>query len=1468
MRFIDSASRPIRRVQEATEQMADKTSKMSAQVKAANTALIAFAAGADVAIGLTVAAAAQLEDSLARLETVTHATTKTVDTALKDAAVAARRFSEEFTASSNEIIKAQFQLATAGVPVEEQIEATQAAFKLSEATMGDFTNAAQLLGSFLNTFGRSLEFSYLEPAAKMEAITDRLSIAVQRFQVTLPVLAESFKFIVGPASQLNLKLSETAAAIGVLNTAGFRGTLAGTALSNMFNKLDRAVDKLNLNPEKFIDLNGNLRDLVSFLEEVNRSLADKTPIEAQNKLIETFDIRAGRVAKTLLNNIDAIKKFTAAMEVGKGATERMAQTMQSTTNAELRQMVNAFVNLAINIGNAFLPVVGVLADVLKFLAQSINSVIDVTGAWLPAIFAIGAVITTVSVGVQVLTLAVHRLNQALAATAAASTAASIALKALQSATVIGLVLTAIATIATYAGTIISGIGSLFEWLGDHVAGRTADKLRSIEKSFAGVSVQASRAAQEVERLASIMDSGIQSAFVGDDFGDLPVTNHIEQLIKEGVRLDLATKEAIKSAGGFLGISEQIGKSVGVSRDHVRALARGFLELRSSTDRTFDKLSESAKSAEFARSLVDGFRISLTQMAGGSQEGAQALGVLADHVRQLFEGLGRFGGSRKEKLLLSAFETLKNNVESFRTSDFKPLQDAVALFDRAKFRGEDLTPDSEEFKKIINQLGTLNFSLSDSLRVSQRFAEMFVGVSTAMQQANRSVSAVPNILKAATLAAGDLPKAFEETGNRIADGRKSFSAFIEEVKRAKDNIESLQKEFGKTAEFQELKKIIDSEHQIVAEMLLKFEDAEVERQGFKILSIISERFGRLPAAVAKDIEKIGNAFTSVLGGVLSGEVQAQGKSAFQELARSFRNEFMNRVIADLQNLLAPEFAFAMRKATDAARAVLEASFKGGVLFEELETGALTRKINEAVSAAAPELDRLFGGNALQFDKLTKIQEEFKKIGVDIGVGLVTAGNSSAALLRRLQGVLSEGPAKSLEGLNNQADQLRKLLRDASNVGADAAIRPIEGALRAVLEQLSQGGPTQVARTIAQESARASQSMREAGGAFAAAVGTVPAIAYQFVRIIEDGINRIKGLPIAGEAEKASAAIKAASQSAQNVASAIPEKIGEIDVKNMIQILHEGIKALPRVVDPSDAAKYTNALQVLLKSIPTLLGEGDAKKYTQMLQEGLNAIPNLFGSVDAQKYAQALQSNLTSIPALNSDADAKLYVQSLRDGLRALPNPIDENVAKAFVQSLQQSLNSLPSVINSPDAQKALQVIQQGLQTAPSLLKDTDALRFVRIVTDGLANIRIDNVAAQIVSSIVSGFNQINDLGIADGIKLASQELLTSSQRLAEVIATIPEAGRSFVSIIAEGLSKVQDLGTASISLEDTPKALEIRFDTGIKRFQIDISKDSTGIDAGDGLTEQEIRSILERVRDELRQENEEALRRIEDELRKR
>ncbi|MAE83256.1 MAG: phage tail tape measure protein [Flammeovirgaceae bacterium] len=1064
MRLIDVASRPLNKIATASQNLADKSDRMGSRTKAAMGMMVGGLAALDAALALSAAQAMKLEQAMARLETVTRRQGKNIATAMEDAEEAARQFSSEFTASADEVIRAQFQIATAGIPVSEQIQATQAAFKLAQATMGDFTQSAQMLGSFLNTFGKSIEFNYLTPAKKMEAITDRLSTAVQRFQVTLPVLAESFKFVVGPASQLDLKLSEVTTAIGVLNTAGFRGTLAGTALSNMFNKLDRATDKLDLNPDKFIDLNGNLKSLSAFLDEVHTALEDKTPIEAQNALINTFDIRAGRVAKTLLNNIAAIKRMSVEMDVATGATKKMADIMQETTQSQVKKMGNAIQNLASAIGKSIAPVVKILAASIAGLASVMEGFVGTIGGRFTVILvATAAALGTITVAVAGTVMALVALKAAIAAVNTAGVASLVIMGAIAKWL---LIITGAFLALAVVTAIVVGIGALANWIfSPPTAGLlTLDKIREKYKSMADV---IGGTASEVDKLSKAIEGQVKAPIArGQEFGSSAWAKKTAELYaKPGVDFDVAAKQAFQSGGGLTGVVKDLGKSSGISASKMLRLARAFITSRNAVDDSFVSLKQWQKAALFTKEMVNAQQVAFQGLGKGSEDAAIAINQLARNTEIYFGALKQGNAEAKEKSTLALFESFSAELQNLRSvsSLLSPeIAGVVNEFEKLVRAGVDLSATQEAMDKfrettgkdwdvVARKLISLNPTLGKLVAQTAEFTNEWGAVKTSMTQANRSIESAANSMKLADVGLANYHDQWVKSNEQIDKSKQKLQDLIAGLPALQQELEDAKArgmDFGPA--FEEAKKTLKKKQAVIIGIQSKINEQYEINQGKKIMALLSKGMGVLSAQTKSHWEKLGGEFGGVLTKAISGEFRKSGTSLTEALRGVIHGFAMGAIEKEIGMTFQQQFVGLIEPAIQAQRNMLiRRGLTATDLLAGIQSGELQAELEE-IWGAIPGMKDLLGPMGLFGDPTSDLMKDMQKVMNDASIAMITASSRAATTIRSAQDVVRFGNVDDPQSRKHMIGRLSELLRTAHIQGTKEAESTIKSMLSTLMD----------------------------------------------------------------------------------------------------------------------------------------------------------------------------------------------------------------------------------------------------------------------------------------------------------------------------------------------------------------------------------------------------------------------------------
>ncbi|RUM89254.1 MAG: phage tail tape measure protein, partial [Thermodesulfatator sp.] len=160
---------------------------------------------------------------------------------LEESRRAAIAWSKAHTQTAADFAWAEYMMLSAGLKHRAALEGTRAALAMATATMGEASEAANLLATVYNNLG-----NHLRPVRQeMWRLADILTKTQQAFQIKdLNQLTESFRYGASAAKQYRVSLEQTAVTLGMLNTAGLQGSMAGTAFAAMLRNLYRASDKL------------------------------------------------------------------------------------------------------------------------------------------------------------------------------------------------------------------------------------------------------------------------------------------------------------------------------------------------------------------------------------------------------------------------------------------------------------------------------------------------------------------------------------------------------------------------------------------------------------------------------------------------------------------------------------------------------------------------------------------------------------------------------------------------------------------------------------------------------------------------------------------------------------------------------------------------------------------------------------------------------------------------------------------------------------------------------------------------------------------------------------------------------------------------------------------------------------------------------------------------------------------------
>lgn len=375
--------------------------KASNTLKGMGRQSLLIGAGITAGLGLAVRESAILEASLGNLGSVStlplDGSIKTLDDGLKLSKKTARNWSNNHVQSSLAITNAQYDLASAGLFVNEVNAVTNQTMAMSSATMADASISSALMSKELKTFGET-QLKNLTITEKANVIMDTYAAVVKNAKTTLPDMASGMKAVRGQASNMGLELQETAATIGLLQTLGLEAGTSGTYFAGVLRQLPKAAKQLGMVIE---DNNGRLLPMVNIVEQLTaRYASGGVTVKESAEIQKLFGDEASKAVQLLIGQTDALRDLTDQAKQS-GTAMEMVSIQENTLSAQSQILWNNMRNLAGIIGDSLTPLVRILVAATKTLVQGfasfaeahpvLTSIVSITAALAASVLLVGGV---------------------------------------------------------------------------------------------------------------------------------------------------------------------------------------------------------------------------------------------------------------------------------------------------------------------------------------------------------------------------------------------------------------------------------------------------------------------------------------------------------------------------------------------------------------------------------------------------------------------------------------------------------------------------------------------------------------------------------------------------------------------------------------------------------------------------------------------------------------------------------------------------------------------------------------------------------------------------------------------------------------------------------------------------------------------------------------------------------------------
>ncbi len=324
-------------------------------------------------IGSMVSGFLDLEDGLARIQTVVHGTAKVVEAQMaliknqiKDVAVKTRVPLKELTETF-------YFLRTASLTTAEAMSAFEHTVDAMTGTGIKGKEMARAIAGVYNTMGKAI----LEGASaseKFKKIADILTFTYATQDVQMDELIQGYTKLAPFIAGLSDSFSDLVTMIGWLNTKMLRAGRTGRLTARAFLQITKNADKLAKIFGVTFDPNEPL-NFMNIMGDINEKLKIQGKLTAQQTeaLRQVFATRALTPVQLIIQDYDdLVEAQKQAVEEAENFAKRMAELKMDTVRGQMERMTNIKKVLFEDMVSAHMGA-GDMAEGMKLLADGLEN---------------------------------------------------------------------------------------------------------------------------------------------------------------------------------------------------------------------------------------------------------------------------------------------------------------------------------------------------------------------------------------------------------------------------------------------------------------------------------------------------------------------------------------------------------------------------------------------------------------------------------------------------------------------------------------------------------------------------------------------------------------------------------------------------------------------------------------------------------------------------------------------------------------------------------------------------------------------------------------------------------------------------------------------------------------------------------------------------------------------------------------
>ncbi|MEZ2744291.1 phage tail tape measure protein [Halopseudomonas bauzanensis] len=345
----------------------EKSQQLAGSMAASGAAGMAAGGGILYAGARMMAPGVQFDADMAKVQALTRLDRN--DDQLAAMRAQARQLGADTMFSATEAAQGQGFLAMAGFDPKAVMDAMPGMLDIAKAGDAGLAETADIVSNVLT--GMNMK------ASETGRLGDVLVGAFTRSNTNLQMLGETMKYVGPIASSVGQDVETMAAMAGKLGDAGIQGSMGGTALRAIINRLSappkaaaKALDELGVSAK---DADGNMRNLPEVLTEIYAKTKDMGDADRAGLLKGIAGEEAVSALQVLVKQAGtgSLQDFIATLREAQGEAAATAKVMGDNLVGDLDELSSAWDNLGIELQT---QQNGPLREIVQMFAEIVGGI--------------------------------------------------------------------------------------------------------------------------------------------------------------------------------------------------------------------------------------------------------------------------------------------------------------------------------------------------------------------------------------------------------------------------------------------------------------------------------------------------------------------------------------------------------------------------------------------------------------------------------------------------------------------------------------------------------------------------------------------------------------------------------------------------------------------------------------------------------------------------------------------------------------------------------------------------------------------------------------------------------------------------------------------------------------------------------------------------------------------------------------